>query len=282
MLIERLRDLFVSRYEDDQESGTPGERTGMLRGDAKREPATTTPAFPRWFLAGLLALGLLVVLALVAFTTGAPLQSSPPPPIGQYVPAVSMLPAPVSRGDTGSYSYGPAYDARPLVRVIGTGGTIAGQQDNPGTLGGYHSGAISADAVVQSVPEIATFATVESENFLNVGSPSILPSDWLALAQKINRYFAEVYNRYHSSFDGLTHVHETVMLLHCKLLVAHRERSASSNPRKKPTGPNTRRLCCDTRHGPADRNCILPLLDNQRSSSSCARWCTATCNRCAV
>ena len=194
--------MDVSRYQDDEESGTSGERTGMLRGDTKRGPATTNPSIPRWFLAGILALGLLA-LVLVAFTSGAPPQSppsSPPPPVGQYVPAVSMLPAPVSRGDTVS-SYGPAYDARPLVRVIGTGGTIAGQQDNPGTLGGYHSGAISADAVVQSVPELATFATVESENFLNVGSPSILPSDWLALAQKINRYFAEVHNRHLSSFD---------------------------------------------------------------------------------
>ena len=216
-------------YED-EEAGTPGERTGMLGGGTKRAAPAGPPLIPSWFLAGLLLLGL---LALVLVGTAGP--DAPPPiaadtePPSPYVPAVSMLPAPVSSSRGVSFGAGPSYSSRPLVRVIGTGGTIAGQQDEPGTLGSYHSGAISADTVVQSVPELANFATVVSENFLNVGSPSILPSvrkntsllrhfvvnieflpsqawdkhreklktetflqDWLALSQKINRYFAEV------------------------------------------------------------------------------------------
>jgi hypothetical protein len=165
-----------SMYED-EEAGTPGERTGMLGGGTKRAAPAGPPLIPSWFLAGLLLLGL---LALVLVGTAGP--DAPPPiaadtePPSPYVPAVSMLPAPVSSSRGVSFGAGPSYSSRPLVRVIGTGGTIAGQQDEPGTLGSYHSGAISADTVVQSVPELANFATVVSENFLNVGSPSILPS----------------------------------------------------------------------------------------------------------
>jgi L-asparaginase len=75
----------------------------------------------------------------------------------------------------------------PKVLVIGTGGTIAGVQDAPGTLGAYKAGTKTINEIVSSVPEVARFAVVETEQFTNVASSEIMPSDWLGLAKRINQ-----------------------------------------------------------------------------------------------
>ena len=83
-----------------------------------------------------------------------------------------------------------AQPALPIVRVIATGGTIAGVQDAPGTLGGYRAGTKSVSEIVQSVPELARFAEIETEQFSNVASTEIMPSQWLGLAKRINELLA--------------------------------------------------------------------------------------------
>jgi L-asparaginase type II len=87
----------------------------------------------------------------------------------------------------------PAAAASPLpkVRVIATGGTIAGEQDQPGTLGAYRSGARSVEQIVSSVPELARFAQIETEQFANTASTNITPEQWLGLSRRINQLFKE-------------------------------------------------------------------------------------------
>ena len=80
---------------------------------------------------------------------------------------------------------------RPRVLLIATGGTIAGVQDAPGTLGGYRAGTLTAAQILASVPELARFATVETEQFSNVPSTEITPTQWLALAKRINAVLRE-------------------------------------------------------------------------------------------
>ena len=75
---------------------------------------------------------------------------------------------------------------RPKVLVIATGGTIAGVQDAPGTLGAYRAGALTAGQILASVPEIATVAEVETEQFSNVASALIAPAQWITLARRID------------------------------------------------------------------------------------------------
>ena len=94
--------------------------------------------------------------------------------------------------------------ALPTVRVIATGGTIAGVQDAPGTLGAYRAGTRSVSEIVQSVPELARFAQVETEQFLNVASPEIVPAQWLALSKRINQLLSE-----RDDLDGLVVTHGT-------------------------------------------------------------------------
>ena len=73
----------------------------------------------------------------------------------------------------------------PKVLVIATGGTIAGVQDAPGTLGGYRAGTLPAEQILASVPELSRYANVESEQFSNVASTAITPAQWLALSKRI-------------------------------------------------------------------------------------------------
>ncbi len=96
--------------------------------------------------------------------------------------------------------------ARAHVRVVATGGTIAGRGE-PGSVSGYRSGAIPIEELLAAVPALDTVADVSSEQFRNVGSTSLAPADWLALAQRINTILvAGADNR---EVDGLVVTHGT-------------------------------------------------------------------------
>jgi len=69
----------------------------------------------------------------------------------------------------------------PRVRLVATGGTIS---NRPGER-------LTAEELVDLVPDLETYATVEAEQFSNVSSSSISLDDWLRLARRINTLFAE-------------------------------------------------------------------------------------------
>jgi len=75
----------------------------------------------------------------------------------------------------------------PKVLVIATGGTIAGVQDAPGSLGSYRAGTLTAEQIIASVPELSKHAQIETEQFSNVPSTSITPAQWLALAKRVEK-----------------------------------------------------------------------------------------------
>lgn len=80
---------------------------------------------------------------------------------------------------------GAAQAARPTVLVLGTGGTI-------GSAGDYWTGRPVRVPIAElvKVPGIDSIANVESEQFLNVGSTSIGPTQWLELWRRITDVFA--------------------------------------------------------------------------------------------
>ncbi len=80
----------------------------------------------------------------------------------------------------------PDSTAQPKVLIIATGGTIAGTQEQPGTLGRYRAGSLTAAQIIASVPELSRHATVEAEQFSNVASTRITPAQWVALARRID------------------------------------------------------------------------------------------------
>jgi L-asparaginase len=79
----------------------------------------------------------------------------------------------------------------PVVWVLSTGGTIAGQGSTSTNLSNYKSGALLGEELVKSVPEIKQYASVKVEQVFNVSSSDLTVGNWITLARRINAIFAE-------------------------------------------------------------------------------------------
>ncbi len=80
---------------------------------------------------------------------------------------------------------------KPVVWVLSTGGTIAGQGASSTSLTEYKGGVLTGLQLVKAVPEIAQIADVRVEQIANVGSANITIAHWLTLATRINRIFTD-------------------------------------------------------------------------------------------
>lgn len=79
---------------------------------------------------------------------------------------------------------------RPRIRVLATGGTIAGAQtDESGR--GYHAAAFSIDALIAAVPQLARIARMDVEQVAAIGSQNMDETIWLRLAQRTEAALAE-------------------------------------------------------------------------------------------
>jgi L-asparaginase type II len=83
----------------------------------------------------------------------------------------------------------PAGAVRPVVWVLSTGGTIAGQGASSTNLIEYRP-ALLGEQLVANVPEIRDVADVKVEQISNVGSPAITVEIWLRLAKRIDAIFS--------------------------------------------------------------------------------------------
>src|SRR5215831_6819489 len=72
----------------------------------------------------------------------------------------------------------------PVVWVLSTGGTIAGQGSSSTDLSNYKAGSILGEDLVKAVPEIKRVADVKVEQIANVNSSDITIANWLALAKR--------------------------------------------------------------------------------------------------
>src|SRR4051794_305703 len=80
-------------------------------------------------------------------------------------------------------------NAQSNVVILATGGTIAGAAAS-GTQSSYTSGAVTIDAMVNSVPGIKDLANIKGEQISNVGSQDISFNIMLKLAKRINQLLA--------------------------------------------------------------------------------------------
>ena len=94
--------------------------------------------------------------------------------------------------------------ALPVVWVLSTGGTISARGETSTSLTDYKSGTLLGSELVKSVPEIQRYATVTVEQVVNVRSSDLTVQDWLTLAKRINRVFAE-----HPEVAGVVVTHGT-------------------------------------------------------------------------
>lgn len=71
----------------------------------------------------------------------------------------------------------------PRLRLLATGGTIAGAQTG-GDSRGYRAATLSIEALIAAVPQLATLAAIEVEQVAAIGSQDMDDTVWLALATR--------------------------------------------------------------------------------------------------
>jgi L-asparaginase len=76
-------------------------------------------------------------------------------------------------------------EAKPKVKILATGGTIAGAQTSS-TEVGYKSGSFSVDDLIKAVPHLGDLADLSGEQVANIGSQTMNHEVWLKLAARIN------------------------------------------------------------------------------------------------
>lgn len=90
----------------------------------------------------------------------------------------------------------------PRIRILATGGTIAGKASGPSEIG-YTAGQVSARDLIAAVPGIEKLAALESEQISNIGSQDMNDEVWFKLAGRINELFAR------GEADGIVITHGT-------------------------------------------------------------------------
>jgi L-asparaginase len=96
----------------------------------------------------------------------------------------------------------PTAWALPKIKILATGGTIAGAQASQADAG-YKSGAFSVEDLIKAVPQLKNIADLSGEQVANIGSQTMNHKVWLELASRIN----EVLNR--DDVDGVVVTHGT-------------------------------------------------------------------------
>lgn len=71
----------------------------------------------------------------------------------------------------------------PRIRLLATGGTIAGAQTTRGKRG-YKAAAFSVDALIAAVPQVAELARLDVEQVAQIGSQDMDENTWLRLASR--------------------------------------------------------------------------------------------------
>jgi L-asparaginase len=77
----------------------------------------------------------------------------------------------------------------PKIRVLATGGTIAGAQASA-TDYGYKSGAFDVNSLLSAVPNLDKLAVLTGEQVANIGSQDMNDEVWLKLAKRVNASLA--------------------------------------------------------------------------------------------
>jgi L-asparaginase len=91
----------------------------------------------------------------------------------------------------------------PNIKIIGTGGTIAGVAPSKIQTVGYKSGQVPILELLSEIPEAAELANLSSEQFCQIGSEHMTEEIWLGLSKHINELLQS------DSVDGIVITHGT-------------------------------------------------------------------------
>jgi L-asparaginase len=89
------------------------------------------------------------------------------------------------------------------VKILATGGTIAGSSTSNTDTTGYQSGALAVETLINAVPELKEVANVSGEQIANIGSNNMDNEILLKLAKRINELLKS------KDVDGIVVTHGT-------------------------------------------------------------------------
>lgn len=95
-----------------------------------------------------------------------------------------------------------AETAKPRIKILATGGTIAGAQASQGEYG-YKSGTFSVQDLINAVPQMKDLADITGEQIVNIGSQDMNDEVWLKLGKRLNDVLAQ------PDTDGVVITHGT-------------------------------------------------------------------------
>ena len=93
-------------------------------------------------------------------------------------------------------------NAKPKIRIIATGGTIAGVAATSASSA-YSAGQVGIQTLIDAVPQILQLADISGEQLVNIGSQDMNDEVWLKLAKRVNELLNE------EGYDGIVITHGT-------------------------------------------------------------------------
>ncbi len=91
----------------------------------------------------------------------------------------------------------------PNIRIVATGGTIAGVAEKKTQTTGYKAAKLSINELINDVTELSQIANITGEQFCQIASENMNPSIWLELAKRINELLSQ------DDIDGIVVTHGT-------------------------------------------------------------------------
>lgn len=91
----------------------------------------------------------------------------------------------------------------PKIKILATGGTIAGSAEAADQLTGYTAGTMGVESLIGAVPQLADIAEVSGEQLANIDSCDITSDLWFKLAARCNELMAD------GNVDGIVITHGT-------------------------------------------------------------------------
>ena len=89
-------------------------------------------------------------------------------------------------------SFSTAFAAeKPVVKILATGGTIAGSASTSTQMTGYTAGAIGIQTLIDAVPQMKEYADVSGEQIVKISSNNMTNDVWLKIAKRCNELLAD-------------------------------------------------------------------------------------------
>lgn len=91
----------------------------------------------------------------------------------------------------------------PKIKILATGGTIAGSAEAADKLTDYTAGTMGVESLIAAVPQLSDVAEVSGEQLANIDSCDITSDLWFKLAARCNELMAD------ANVDGIVITHGT-------------------------------------------------------------------------